>query len=1229
MATTTMHFGPEWMRAKPQTPARQQPLNPPSPPPTVAPTTQQPSGVSTYSALVAPAAPEPETRDESRPFRYTKEEMLRIYKEGGGRGGLGLEVERWDGIVRDVGSEPTGLREMGEAEKKLFAGPLNSELRRRQSTDLINTLSSPSDRPRLNHANTAAGSPMRDRFGPLLGRRRDSTDQPPLTLPRKLSLSNTQGGPLASPRDALPSPRNRMGTFGSGFDGVLNTGDSWSRRRPSAGMPGGGGGTPTRGDGKEGEPRRSDIKEEEENTSHSATIAHSADSVDATQQPSSPGPDVPPPDVTPNGHPPSSGTDPVTQGIAGMSLGEHNHVDGNPQVATTINLPASGPPPGLADPASVEWSYLDPQGQVQGPFRADLMQKWFDEGYFTPDLLMKRTHVDTEWFAVGILERRASGGKIFLSQPPIPTGPPGLTIRTDSPQSYSPVLDQNAFNGYQPVPTRTLRTATLDSYLNSASPSDSPSSSFGAGRFGNGSPDPSAFGGRAGGNMYPGDPSFGGRGFAARAPYQDPVADPRSFNNITPGRAPSIDTFNNYNGAGSPWSAGPGQMTQAYNGTEQHHFSNGFSGIGSGAPIAPVPMNQVHGFNQEHFGDAPYSGMGSLSNHHDSPIARQPVDANGISFNNNSMMNGLGGATQFGAPNQAQYTQSPSVPYAPPQQRQSVSPFGDVVPQASGSPSLVHTPVSAVQPNSASPWAARPRPFDAPAATSPIVPPARTKTSEWATPQPAQPVEVSPWVVASMPTVDQGWKEVPGPNSLTISNLGQHNKLQQQEDEDASDLVVSPIEETPPSPVAQHTPTEPTPAVQAAAAAAATAAAHHPVTSAPTATAEPSAPAAPKARRKSTAREAQAAAHKTAPPPPPAPAITKSPSPAPIVPAAPPKPAWATEDDSKKSKASGVTMSMRDIQEAETKKAEARKAAEKERERLARANAAAASAAEETQPFTASWGLPTSQAGARSAVSPKETSTTSPTPGASGAPVWTNATPAPAAKKTMKEIQEEEERRKKLGVKESVASAAARRAYAETTFKVTPSVQATGGAWTTVGSGGKAPAAAPPRPAITPSTSTATVAAAAAPRVNGTAARPAVTTVAKVVAPRVEDFPITPSHDFLKWLSESLKGLNNSVNLEEMTSMLLSFPLDPDPSTIEIISDLIYANSTTLDGRRFASEYVNKRKVDAAARRGTAGASGAGAKPVSIADVVKTQPKPVQQEWGFKVVNKKKKGGRT
>lgn len=94
--------------------------------------------------------------------------------------------------------------------------------------------------------------------------------------------------------------------------------------------------------------------------------------------------------------------------------------------------------------------------------------------------------------------------------------------------------------------------------------------------------------------------------------------------------------------------------------------------------------------------------------------------------------------------------------------------------------------------------------------------------------------------------------------------------------------------------------------------------------------------------------------------------------------------------------------------------------------------------------------------------------------------------------------------------------------------------------------------------------------------------------------------------------------------------MLLSFPVDPDPSTAEIVSDLIYTNSTTLDGRRFAADFMSRRKTDAVARA-KAGPGAAAGKTVSIADVVKAQPKPqAQSEWGgFKVVNKKKKSGRS
>lgn len=179
---------------------------------------------------------------------------------------------------------------------------------------------------------------------------------------------------------------------------------------------------------------------------------------------------------------------------------------------------------------------------------------------------------------------------------------------------------------------------------------------------------------------------------------------------------------------------------------------------------------------------------------------------------------------------------------------------------------------------------------------------------------------------------------------------------------------------------------------------------------------------------------------------------------------------------------------------------------------------------------------------------------------------------------------------------------------------------------------------------MTPATSTASVTAAARPA-NGSARPPAVVKSVSVSS-RQEEAPVQPSPEFVKWLAESLKGLKSSANsayflgffhphpynnnnkilvVEEISSMLLSFPLDPDQSTLEIISEMIYASSTTMNGRRFATDFVAKRKSDVAARKSSQPAV---AKPISIADVVKTQPKPTQPEWGgFKVVDKKKKKG--
>jgi PERQ amino acid-rich with GYF domain-containing protein len=144
------------------------------------------------------------------------------------------------------------------------------------------------------------------------------------------------------------------------------------------------------------------------------------------------------------------------------------------------------------------------------------------------------------------------------------------------------------------------------------------------------------------------------------------------------------------------------------------------------------------------------------------------------------------------------------------------------------------------------------------------------------------------------------------------------------------------------------------------------------------------------------------------------------------------KTAWA-KDNEQKNKPSGIALSLREIQEAEAKNVEARKAADREKEKVARTTSSTSGlkvGVEDVQ-FTGSWGLPTSQAG-RSNVNASQVrdltpTTTSPGPWTTGAKL--------GAKKTMKEIQEEEELRKKASAG-SDAVAATKRGYSESASKV-------------------------------------------------------------------------------------------------------------------------------------------------------------------------------------------------
>ncbi|KAJ9124188.1 hypothetical protein QFC22_000985 [Naganishia vaughanmartiniae] len=321
---------------------------------------------------------------------------------------------------------------------------------------------------------------------------------------------------------------------------------------------------------------------------------------------------------------------------------------------------------------------------------------------------------------------------------------------------------------------------------------------------------------------------------------------------------------------------------------------------------------------------------------------------------------------------------------------------------------------------------------------------------------------------------------------------------------------------------------------------------------------------------------------------------------------------WANKEDEKAKAQTGP--SLRDIQEAEAKAAESRRHEAKAKattSKVATSNTVPESEASQTL----SWGLPSRTGGVAAQAMAV------PPPSSSPAPVWGSSDAAP--KKTLKQIQEEEQRRAraatqaKAGASPAAVSQQGKRGYADLAAAQAPQ-PTSGGVWSTVGASGKVGAAAPA--AGTKSKPTAT------PLMSVIPVKPA-SSVSKTAKSSTNLDDVAPSVDFIRWCKEALKGLK--VNMDEFIQMLLTFPVEPGAAgradLLEIISDSVYANSSTLDGRRFAQEFYTKRKADAQNR--LANGSQAPSKINSLADIVKTQPKAASSDFGgFKVVKAKGKG---
>ncbi|KAJ6443167.1 GYF domain-containingprotein [Purpureocillium lavendulum] len=348
----------------------------------------------------------------------------------------------------------------------------------------------------------------------------------------------------------------------------------------------------------------------------------------------------------------------------------------------------------------------------------------------------------------------------------------------------------------------------------------------------------------------------------------------------------------------------------------------------------------------------------------------------------------------------------------------------------------------------------------------------------------------------------------------------------------------------------------------------------------------------------------------------------------------PPLAPWAREPGHEGQKGP----SLKEIQEAEARKAaKAEEAAAALRKAAMEQEAAIVREKERQAHVAAAAGLPASSTwGHGSPVS-----ATSPwvKPGAAKGPAVNTAAavPSSASKKTLAEIQREEEVRKQKARDVAVQSgspAITSKSYANLAGKPNqspvPSAPSPGAVptagWATVGAGGKVKV--PTGPAA--SGRSASVSSAKAP-----------ITVGKPVSKPVASGPINGRVDvgsaameeFSKWTRRELsRGLTDVTDISDFQADLDALPLDTG-----VIADAVYINSKTMDGRHFAEEYVRRKKL---AQKGVVEKqppSDSSKSPSSAggwSEVAKrsnsTQPKESDsgniQGAGFKVVPGRKKG---
>lgn len=380
--------------------------------------------------------------------------------------------------------------------------------------------------------------------------------------------------------------------------------------------------------------------------------------------------------------------------------------------------------------------------------------------------------------------------------------------------------------------------------------------------------------------------------------------------------------------------------------------------------------------------------------------------------------------------------------------------------------------------------------------------------------------------------------------------------------------------------------------------------------------------------------------------------------------APPPLAPWAKEPGNDAHKGP----SLKEIQEAEARKAAKAEEAAAALRRAALEQEAALLREKEKHVAATTVGLPASSTWGHASPVASASPWSKPGPVKIAAPGL--STPSASSKKTLAEIQAEEERRKRRARDVAVQSGApvpSSKSYANLAGKPgqipmsnspTPVAPPPGAGWAVVGASGK-PKVPPTGPAMQSRSVSTSVSATISASVGATTVKAPTPTA--IVKPVSRPGPAAANghagniamDEFRKWVNRELaRGINvndsklNRKSYLERGQILIidsvsafaqsleNFPLDSD-----IIADAVYANSTIMDGRHFAEEYVRRKKLaekgvvekqpatkgDVAASSSSGGGWSEVAKKSSASAPAPREEGTVQPA-GFKVVPGRKKG---